>query len=55
MLKKERKQRDVAIETILIVLGENTNWSEDKIINRVATMFNVSYSIVAKIWDKVEL
>lgn len=55
MNRKDRIKRDLAIETTLIVLGENTNWNEEKIINRVATMFETSYSIVAKIWDKVEL
>lgn len=55
MTKKEREQRDEAIQMVLIVLCENTKWVSDKVVNRVATMFDVSFSLVQKILDNTEI
>ena len=45
---------DELIEVTLIVWVENTDWEEEKIVNKVATTLEVPVSRVQKIMNKLD-
>ena len=51
---KRSKVTKVCIEAVLLSLIENTEWREDKVIHRVATMFEIPATKVAAILAKLD-